>query len=271
MGSATATLPGAVRYEALIAVRQRLLWVVLAPMAALIALVAVSSPAAGDADSASAGVAVTALGLSAFYTMGVGVALSDCLARHRAGGDLLEATPTAPTVRLLGAVGGPLAVALVPAGAVLLLVGTIRALVDASPDPIGAAAVALLTIVAPGALALTALAVVLGLWLPVVFARIAVVLTWGWATLLTPGLLPVPTVTGTILSPLGGYPAVTWLGAPSTWADRGETGPLRLAADDGAALLNLGATLLIGLALLALARLLLSEAGSRIRKEDQTR
>ncbi|GLV51026.1 hypothetical protein TBS_15960 [Thermobispora bispora] len=37
---------------------------------------------------------------------------------------------------------------------------------------------------------------------------------WAWATVLNPRVLPIPTVSYTILSPGGGYPAVAWLGAP---------------------------------------------------------
>ena len=215
MGAGANMLSGVLRYEALTALRQRLLWVILCPLAILIALAAATSPAAADARDGGAAVAVVALAVSALYTLGVAVALADCVARQREGfGELLDTTPTGPSRRLLGTIAGPLAVALVPAAGVVVLAGVASSIGDGSLAPLRIAVVAFLTTVLPGAWALTALAVLLGLVVPLVVARIATVALWCWATLATPGLLPLPTITGTILSPLGGYPAVVWGGAP---------------------------------------------------------
>jgi ABC-2 type transport system permease protein len=66
---------------------------------------------------------------------------------------------------------------------------------------------------------------------------------WLWACHFPPSFSPVPTPTGTVLSPLGGYPLVAWAHAPEVWAAREGTGALRPAPGDPAALLNVALVL----------------------------
>src|SRR5690606_41903916 len=80
-----------------------------------------------------------------------------------------------------------------------------------------------------------------GLVMPRALARVAGVLAWCWATIATPRFSPVPTPTGTLLSPLGGYPGAAWLGQPEVLAHRFLDGPLSPPVGTGTALLNLAA------------------------------
>ncbi len=81
---------------------------------------------------------------------------------------------------------------------------------------------------------------------------------WIWATVFNPTLLPVPTLTGTMFSPLGRYPAAAWLHTSPTGATYGADGVLRPAVHGGTAALSLLVLLAVTLALLALARIRLA-------------
>jgi len=52
---------------------------------------------------------------------------------------------------------------------------------------------------------------------------VVVVLTWVWATIGNRQILPIPTISGTLLSPLGDYPAAGWLHAPAFAANRPDS------------------------------------------------
>ncbi|BCJ44151.1 hypothetical protein GCM10010168_09640 [Actinoplanes ianthinogenes] len=248
---------GTLRYETRLVMRRRGLWLSLIPLTMLmLLLVLVSQKVAGLADPV-ARIGTTALVLSIFGTPGVAVTLTDRFAVMRRQGiaDLLDATPAGSGTRMLGTLAGPLAVVLAPAALMLILLGVWWSITAATPAPLLAAAAAVLTVILPGALALTSLAALLGLLLPAVVARVIVVVTWFWATVLTPSLVPVPTITGSLLSPAGGYPAAGWLHADPVWAHRFHDGPLSPAVTGPAILANLALVLLLAAAFFTIARL----------------
>jgi ABC-2 type transport system permease protein len=251
---------GTLRYEARIVMRRRGLWLTLVPLSLLMLLLVLVSQKVSGLPDPVARIGAAALVLSVFGTPGVAVALIDRLVVARRSGiaDLLEATPASGTARMLGMLVGPLAVVLAIPALLLTVLGVWWSVSAGSPAPLLAAVAGLLAVILPGALALTALAALLGLVLPSVVARIVVVVVWFWATVLTPSLTPVPTVTGTLLSPVGGYPAAGWLHADPVWAHRFADGPLSPAVTGPAILTNIALVLLLTAAFLTPARLLIA-------------
>lgn len=86
------------------------------------------------------------------------------------------------------------------------------------------------------------LAATTGPVLPVVVVRVLVVGGWSWATLFNPHIIPLPSITGTVLSPLGDYAAHALLGAPVIWAWHG-IGVLSPPPSPAAALVNVAVLL----------------------------
>ncbi|WP_017591104.1 hypothetical protein [Nocardiopsis potens] len=230
---------GALRYEALMAVRRRILWYAMAPLSLLALLASAAPPGSIDDGVRHAGHAAVVVAM--ICVPGVAVALADRLAEGtRAGmGELLAAAPYGAAVRPAAMIAAPLGVALLPPLLVVLGAGLMGALADGGPAPIGAALFAFSVVLLPGAAAAAAFAALLGLLMPPVLARTAAALVWFWSTIATPQLSPVPTPTGTLLSPSGGYPAAAWAGQPEVLAHRFLDGPLSPPADTGWALANL--------------------------------
>ncbi|SDC53951.1 hypothetical protein [Actinokineospora iranica] len=242
-------LRGSIRYEMTMALRVRVLWLSMVPLTLLAALLAVVSPVVVGAADAVERVGATVIVVNTFATVGLGVALADRLSRHTRPGlvDLLDTTPTSRTVRMAGTLLGSVAVGIAPLAAVVLLGGGTVAVLEGDPLALGAAVLAVLVVLVPASLAVAACASLLGLLLPAVAARVLVVVMWFWATQLSPNLVPVPSPTGTLLSPLGGYPAVAWLGVPDIWAARGRDGLLSPAATGGSAAANAVLVVLTGM------------------------
>ncbi|MFF9095544.1 hypothetical protein ACF1AX_20715 [Streptomyces sp. NPDC014802] len=252
------TLLWSIRYEALMAARRRAVWAAVLPLAALSLLLALTSPVVTAAAGPATRVGAAAVLVNTFCTLGLALATTDLLRRglHTRGmPELLTATPTGRVPRGAAALLGPLLTALAPIAALLLAYGAALAAVHADAAPLTAAVVALATAVVPAALAATALAGLLGLLMPVAAARAVLVVVWLWATQFPPRFSPLPTPTGTVLSPLGGYPLVAWADAPTIWAARGAGGPLRPDVTGTSAALNLALVLLTAVACLALGHL----------------
>ncbi|CAM4238526.1 hypothetical protein NONI108955_15960 [Nocardia ninae] len=258
-------LGATIRYEALLVLRHRVVWLSLIPLCVLIMLLG-GFPRGRDRTDEIAAIGDTALLLNFLGSIGVAVALADRLAVQRKPGlrELFAATPADGRTRSVGLVLGPWLVASVPGALILLVMGLWSAISSGGPAPLAAAVIGLVTIVAPGSLLLTVLANVASLLLPSVVVRVLVVPYWYWATLLTP-LVPIPTVTGTVLSPLGGYQAAQWLNVALPQKDGGWLHP---PAGAGYAALALALTLvttalafLVGHVLLARRRCAETEFG----------
>lgn len=230
---------GTLRYEARMAMRQRALWYAVVPLS-LLALVAAWRLPSEIADGVRhVGEATLITGL--LCTLGIGVALADRVARGLSPGmgDLIAATPCTVWTRLPAMLVASLGVALLPPFLVVMACAVPAAVADGGVRPLAVALAAFATMLVPGATVLTALAYLLGLVLPMSLARIATAGIWLWSTITSPQLLPLATPTGTLLSPVGGYPAAAWFGERTVWANRELTGLLSPAAGTGTALANL--------------------------------
>ncbi|GAA3137927.1 hypothetical protein GCM10010466_31040 [Planomonospora alba] len=243
------------RYEALMAVRRPVVWGAVLPLALLSLLLSATWPAVTGHGDPAARLGAAAVLVNTFCTLGVGLALTDRLRRaseSRGMPELLATTPTGPLPRTAGSLAGPLLTALAPVAALLLLYAVVVSVVEGSAAPLGSALVSLVTAVLPAALLVTAFAGLLGVLLPVAAARAATVVVWLWACHFPPVFSPVPTATGTVLSPLAGYPLVAWAHAPEVWAARQGTGALRPAVGDATALLNVALILAMAVVCYAL-------------------
>lgn len=227
-----------VRYEALLAIRRRAVWLSVLLPCALIVLLA-GLPRGRNQTDAIASIGDTALLINFVGSFGVAVALADRLAGQRRPGlrELVGATPSNGCSRTAGLILGPWLIASVPGALILLVTGGWLSITTGGPGPFGAAAVGLLTIVAPGSLLLTVLANVASLLLPSAVVRVLVMPFWYWATVLTPLIpFPVPTISRTVLSPFGEYQAVQWLHYPDAGQDGGWLHPVVGSASAVAAL-----------------------------------
>lgn len=229
------------RYEALMAARRKVVWGAVLPLALLSLLLAATSPVVTGHSDPAARAGAGAVLVNTLCTLGVGIALADVLRRGReARGmpELLAATPARALSRTAGTLAGPLVAALAPVAVLFLLAGAVLAGISGSGAPLASAVVSLVAVVLPATLLVTAFAGLLGVLMPVAAARAVTVVVWLWACHFPPEFSPLPTVTGTVLSPLGGYALVSWAHAPQVWAAREGGGALRPDVSDAAALMN---------------------------------
>ncbi|WP_017576963.1 hypothetical protein [Nocardiopsis kunsanensis] len=246
-------LGGTLRYEALMVVRHRALWTVLVPLSLLSLVIAWGAPS--DITGGVRHVGAAALITGILCTLGIGVTLADRFVRglSHGMGDLAAATPHSLWFRLPAMLVASLGVALVLPLVVVMVCVVPAAVADGGVRPLAAALAAFTTVLVPGAAALTALACFLGLVLPLTLARVATAGVWLWSTIASPQILPLVTPTGTLLSPVGGYPAAAWFGERAVWANRELTGPLSPPPDTGTALANLAVLAVFTAVLLTLA------------------
>lgn len=239
MGAVPRTLLATAYYEALRATRARVLWWALTPLTALAVLLALTSGRITGLDDPSQRAGETAVVFSLLCALGVAIGLTDRFAAHRRSGltEVLDATAAGGVVRVIGALFGSLAVALaVPVGAFAVLT-VVTAITTGTTTALAAGMLAVVTILLPASLVSTTFAALLGNLVPVAIARVITVFVWLWATVLNPALLPVPTITGTVLSPLGRYPAAAWLHSTGSSATYGLDGALRPTPTSATALL----------------------------------
>ncbi|MEE1786413.1 hypothetical protein PUR71_26430 [Streptomyces sp. SP17BM10] len=230
------------RYEALMAARRRAVQGTLLPLLLLTLLLTATSPIVTGQSDPAAEVGAAAVLVNTLCALGTGLALTDRLRRAhdvRDTTELLAATPAPAAARSAGQFLGPLLTALGPVVLLFLLGAAVLAAATASGTVLLAATAALVTAIVPAALLAAALGGLLGALLPPAAARVALTLVWIWACQFPPAFSPVPTPTGTLLSPIGGHALVAWAHAPRIWATRDGTGALRPDATDATALLNL--------------------------------
>jgi ABC-2 type transport system permease protein len=248
-------LTGALTYEFKMAARRKVLWLSVLPLLALSAFLVLTSPRPAGLPVMGK-MAVWGVIINMITTLGLGVALADRFTTRGAGlNDLLKATPTSVTARMLGTLTGSLAAALTPAATVMVLAGVGVGISSGDPVALLWAVVAFLTIILPGALMLTTFSATAGLLLPVPVARVLAVAAWFWATIFNTSLVPVLSPTGTVLSPLGDYVAAGWLSGPVLWAGRGHSAVLSPPVSGASAGLNFCFVLVIAAVLFTVARL----------------
>lgn len=236
------------------AARSRVAWLSVVPLLVVSCLAAVASQEVISGPSAVR-IGTCALLTNMFVTLGIGVALADRLVRtHGLGLDeLLTALPAAPFARLLGGLAGSLAAALAPVLGVLCGVGAVASVVDRNAFALPSAVAAFVVIVLPGALLMSVAASAAGLVLPLPAVRVTMIVVWFWATLFNRSMIPLPTPTGTLFSPLGDYAATAWWGVSPVWAGRGNPVWLSPATTPAAAAANVLAVLGVTAVLLLVA------------------
>nr|ADK32547.1 putative ABC permease [Microbispora corallina] len=244
-------LTASARSEITMILRSRMLWMAVAPLAALSLLLAFTSTHGADVGPGGR-VADTAVMVNLLAGFGLAMAMADRFRWHRRTGlaDLLAATPGSASARMAGTLTGSVAVALAPPAAALLVYAVVTAVREGSLSPVGASLASVVVILLPGGLLIAAFSALAGLVLPVTVARIGAAGVWGWATVLNSRVLPIPTVSYTMFSPAGGFPAVAWLGAPRSNA---VLNGREVAAS--AAAVNILVVLACTLVLLAVARI----------------
>lgn len=216
-------LAGAIKYEFRMAARRKVVWLAVLPLLAIGLIFQIVSPESAKLDTAAARVGAWSLTFNLLVVVGLGVALADRFTgtTRRGLNELLLATPSSLAARMFGSLAGSLAAALAPVAAALVVVAVVLTFTTGDVSTLGWAVVAFCTVTLPSAVFLTTFAATLGLVLPMAVVRVIAVAAWFWATLFSTSIVPIPTVTGTLLSPLGDYIASGWLHAPTLWAGEG--------------------------------------------------
>jgi ABC-2 type transport system permease protein len=245
-------------YEMRMVTRTRLLWFSVAPVVLLSLLLALTSDNVIGLDDPVARVGAAAVLMNTFCGIGLAATTADRLRGHRLTGlaDLLETTPTGAGARLFGVVAGAAAVTLAPLASGLLIFAVVAGISSASVAPAWAALAATAVVLLPSVLVVVAISTAIGLVLPAALARTLAVGLWLWATLVSDRLLPIPAVSGTILSPAGGYPAVSWLHAPRSLAVVGSGSALSPPPGTWPAIANLAAMAAFAILCIVMARLI---------------
>ncbi|MFB8273972.1 hypothetical protein [Nocardia colli] len=256
-GRSASAFGATVRYEALLAIRRRVVWLSVLPVCALIMFLG-GFPRGRNRTDEIAAIGDLALLINVVGSFGVAIALADRLAGQRRPGlrELFGATPNNGWSRTAGVLLGPWLIASVPGVLILLVAGGWLTVTTGGAGPLGAAVLGVLTIVAPGSLLLTVLANVASLLLPSAVVRVLVMPFWYWATVLTTVIpFPVPTISRTVLSPFGEYQAVRWLHYP----DAGQSGGwLHPAVGNASAVAALGLTLVTTVLVFLIGHLILN-------------
>ncbi|MEV4458947.1 hypothetical protein [Microbispora sp. NPDC049633] len=242
------------RYEFRMQIRKRSLWVSTAGLAVLIAV------AQGDrgprhlpaGTGAAEVMASWALLFSMLLPIGFGMVLADRLVRDQRIGaaSLLASLPARTGALVAGKYAGSVAATSVP-GLLVLLVAAAGEFVHRGDLALfGWAVAAFAVVLLPGLAFVAAFALVCPLVISAPLFRVLFAGYWFWGNMLGPNYLP--SLTGTLLTPIGDYPASWLIGAKALYAgDSGWLSFLRPEPGGGAALLSV--VLLIVFASLPLA------------------
>ncbi|MEV4508144.1 hypothetical protein AB0K00_04210 [Dactylosporangium sp. NPDC049525] len=199
------------RYEFRMQVRKRAVWIVPALTIVLFLLIGGSllrdlfDPAERPAEArvAVVGLAIQVHGL---LSIGFGCLLADRLVRddRLRVAPILDATPAGPGARLLGKYLGAAAATAVPILVVYFGFAAAYAVDTGAPAALGWALAATGVVIVPGLLFVAAFALVVPLVMPAPLFRVLFVGYWLWGNLPGPDMMP--TLAGTLIHPLGGYP-----------------------------------------------------------------
>lgn len=192
-----------------------------------------------------------ALTFNLLLPIAAGCLLADRLIRDRRLGveELLATTATRPDVRLWGKYAGVVGAAAVPVLLVDLAAGLYETAHRDAPAAVPLALAAFATVNLPGLAFIAAFAMVCPLVLGAPLFRVLFVGYWFWGNLMNPQYLP--SLTGSLLAPIGDYAAVGWFGVSGFWAGTGGPEWLRPDPTAGTAAASI-ATLLIVAALAVL-------------------
>lgn len=243
------------KLEFVMMTRSRVAWMAVLPLLAISGLAAMTSRDVLDAPSASSRIGTWALLISMFATVGAGVAMSDRLVRTHGMGldELLTSLPCPGGARLFGGLFGAIAATLVPAALTMGAVGIGCAVIDHDVTAVASAAAAFAIVIVPSAIFLSSLAALGGLVAPLPLVRALTVIAWFWMTLFNRNMIPLPSPTGTLFSPLGDYATSAFWGVSPIWAGRGAPQVLSPAPTEFAVMLNLAIILLMTVVALVIA------------------
>ncbi|EXG79186.1 hypothetical protein [Cryptosporangium arvum] len=206
----TSAFAASLRYEFRMQVRKRSVWIVPALTLVLFVLIGGSllrdlfDPAERppEARTAVVGLAVQLHGL---LSIGFGCLLADRLVRddRLRVASILDATPAEPRARLLGKYLRAGAATAVPILVAYLGFAIAYAADSGGAGAIGWALVAFAVVFVPGLLFVAALALAGPLVVPAPLFRVLFVGYWLWGNVVPPDTMP--TLSGTLVHPLGGY------------------------------------------------------------------
>lgn len=240
-----AALRGATAYEYRMQARRKAVWITMLLIAALTFAAAGSTPIvrrAGGEGQISHAVSDWSLITQLLMPVAAGILLADRLPRDRRAGadELFAATPAAAGARLAGKYLGATLATVTPIAAIYAIGVLAMAAFYRDPRalPVGVAAFA--TINLPGLLFVGAFSIACTavLWPPLY--QFLFTGYWFWGNALPPGLR-IPSLTGTPLTPIGGYASQGLFGSRDLYAN---------GATAVTAILSIG--LLLGAATLAL-------------------
>ncbi|MER5619706.1 hypothetical protein ABT061_01540 [Streptosporangium sp. NPDC002544] len=263
------------RYEFRMQIRRRVLWIVYGLTYAVIVITLnpayVDLQRGADRDDPTTAMIVSADLLMLLLPIVYGCLLADRLVRDRRLGvvGVLDATPTAPTARLIGKYLGTCAATAVPFALAYFGRAVVYAIVEGEPSALGWAVAVFVTTTVPALLFVGALALAGPLLMPPMLFQVLFVVYWFWGNLIPPRMMP--TLADTILSPNSQHVAYGLLGyrpaqqPPNVLVepDYYTYGPvseaalnfLRPEADAAVALLWIGVMLVLAVFVLSLARL----------------
>jgi ABC-2 type transport system permease protein len=229
------TLGASLRYEFRMQVRKRSVWIVPALTLLLFLLIGGSllrdlfDPNERPAEARVA-VANLAVQVHVLLTIGYGCLLADRLIRddRLRVAPILDATPAPPSARLVGKYLGAGAATAVPILAAYLGLAAAYAVSTGSPQAIGWALATCAVVIVPGLLFVAAFALVVPLVMPAPLFRVLFVGYWLWGNVVGPEMMP--TLTRTLVHPLGGYPLAVLLDFRGIDDDTTWAGPVPGAA-----------------------------------------
>lgn len=201
------------RYELRMMLRKRSLWIALGIIVALTGLA--SSRQLGDVvrdEDARNAMASTALLVNLFLPVGYGSLLADRLVRDQRLGvaPILDATPASPVARLLGKYVGACGAVLVPLATVYFGFAIVYTVVSGRLAGLGWALAGFAVVLLPAALFVGAFALAVPLIMPAALFRVLFVGYWFWGNAIQPTAMP--TLSQTVVSPIGAYPLHVLLG-----------------------------------------------------------
>ncbi|MEV4622200.1 hypothetical protein AB0J74_26250 [Asanoa sp. NPDC049573] len=214
------------RYELRMLARKRSLWISAALLGGVLVLLqGERGPRSLPAGTPAREVMATwALLFSILMPLAYGMLLADRLVRDRKlrVEPLLESLPHASATRLAGKYLGGVAACALPGLGALLVAATVEVGYRHDPFLFVWALVAFAMVTLPGIAMVAGFALVCPIVVSAPLFRILFVGYWFWGNMLAPGLLP--SLTGTVLTPIGDY-AATWL--------LGDDGPALFAGSPG--------------------------------------
>jgi hypothetical protein len=225
---AARTLGASLRYEFLMQVRKRSVWIVPALTVVLVLLIGGSllrdlfDPTERPVDARTAVVGL-AVQVHALLTIGYGCLLADRLIRddRLRVAAVLDAAPARPGARLVGKYIGAGAATAVPILAVYFGLAAAYAVHTGAPLALGWALASCAVVIVPGLLFVAAFSLAVPLVMPAPLFRVMFVGYWLWGNVVAPDMMP--TLARTLIYPLGGYPLVALLDyhgidGSDTWA-----------------------------------------------------